>query len=183
LRQDTCFANYSVPHAAQSDVVQSRIIRTCLSRFGTERPLQNQSVKDKARATCIAKYGAGNPSQNHDIGLKQSRAVNTCVVLRHWYSNEDIVCVGSYERLVVEYLNSNRIDYLWQVQTFALPPDESGNRATYRPDLYLPDRNIWVEIKGFFRGDALDKWEWFHANYPNSELWNKQYLQSMEILK
>jgi hypothetical protein len=183
LRQDTCFANYAVPHAAQSDIVQRRIVQTCLSRFGTERPLQSQSIRDKAGATCMARYGVGNPSQNHSIGLRQARAVNSCAVLRHWYSNEDVVCVGSYERLVVEYLNSNRIDYLWQVQTFALPPDMNGNMVTYRPDLYLPDQNIWVEIKGFFRDDALEKWRWFHATYPNSELWNKQHLQSMGLLK
>ena len=30
--------------------------------------------------------------------------------------------------------------------------------------------------------DAREKWDWFHKEYPNSELWNKKKLQNMGIL-
>jgi hypothetical protein len=32
------------------------------------------------------------------------------------------------------------------------------------------------------REDAKEKWEWFHSNYPNSELWNESKLKEMKIL-
>jgi len=75
------------------------------------------------------------------------------------------------------YLNKNKIDFNWQPQVFLMPNDK-----TYTPDFYLPDQNLWIEIKGYFRKDALEKWEWFHKNYFNSELWNKEKLVKMKIL-
>ena len=56
------------------------------------------------------------------------------------------------------------------------------NGKTYRPDLYLPDSDVWIEIKGYFRKDAKIKWDWFHKEHPNSELWNEEKLKEMKIL-
>ena len=53
---------------------------------------------------------------------------------------------------------------------------------TYRPDLYLPAEDKWIEIKGYFRADAEEKWNWFHKEYPNSELWNDEKLRKMKII-
>lgn len=39
-----------------------------------------------------------------------------------------------------------------------------------------------MQIKGFFRGQAQEKCNWFHKKYPNSELWNKEKLKEMGIL-
>jgi hypothetical protein len=63
-----------------------------------------------------------------------------------------------------------------------MPLDKNGKTKTYRPDLYLAEQDKWVEIKGFFRKDAQDKWDWFHSSYANSELWNKPKLIELEIL-
>jgi len=92
-------------------------------------------------------------------------------------TEEEIICVASYEKKVVEYFNKNKIDFNWQVQTFLMP-----NGKTYRPDCYLPDNNKWIEIKGYFRKDAREKWEWFTENYPNSELWDEEVLKKMNII-
>ena len=54
--------------------------------------------------------------------------------------------------------------------------------CVYRPDLYLPEGRLWVEIKGYFRKDAQEKWDWFHREHPNSELWDNKKLKEMEIL-
>ena len=56
------------------------------------------------------------------------------------------------------------------------------NGKTYRPDLYLADSNLWIEIKGYMREGSKIKWEWFHSICPNSELWNKKFLKSMKII-
>jgi len=53
---------------------------------------------------------------------------------------------------------------------------------TYRLDLYLIDEDKYVEIKGYFRKDAQEKWDWFHKTHTNSELWNKKKLKELKIL-
>jgi hypothetical protein len=52
----------------------------------------------------------------------------------------------------------------------------------YYVDAYLPVKNLYVEIKGFFMNDAEEKWEWFHKEYPNSELWDKSKLVQLGII-
>jgi hypothetical protein len=56
------------------------------------------------------------------------------------------------------------------------------NGKTYRPDLYLIDQGVWIEIKGYFRKDAQEKWDWFKSQFPNAELWDKKKLKEMRIL-
>ena len=50
-------------------------------------------------------------------------------------------------------------------------------------DILVVKDNLYIEIKGYFRADALEKWEWFCKEYPNSELWNEKKLKDMRILK
>jgi hypothetical protein len=53
---------------------------------------------------------------------------------------------------------------------------------TYRPDAYLPDRDLWVEIKGYFWQHSGGKWDWFHRDHSNSELWDEAKLKELRIL-
>ena len=151
--------------------------QTNLKKHGVEWALQNKNIKEKRKQNNLTKYGVESPMQNPEIALKVAKAQNNSFILTHWYSHEEIVCVASYEKKTVEYFNKNKIDYNWQVQTFLMP-----NGKTFRPDCYLPDENKWIEIKGYFREDAQEKWEWFHKEYPNSELWDKKKLKEMKIL-
>lgn len=109
--------------------------------------------------------------------IDAARALNNSYILYHWKTGSEIVCVASYEKAVVEYLNKNKINFRWQYKTFVM---SGGN--TYRPDLYLFSTRKWIEIKGYFREKNKKKWKWFHKKYPNSELWDKQKLEQMEIL-
>ena len=49
-------------------------------------------------------------------------------------------------------------------------------------DAVLLDENKWIEIKGYFRDDAKEKWEWFCSKYPSSELWDQKRLKEIGIL-
>lgn len=94
--------------------------------------------------------------------------------------------MGSWESSVIDYLNNNKINYDWQPKTFNIPKEvyltPKGNKATYRPDLFLIDEQKWVEIKGWFRDDSQIKWDWFKSEYPNSELWDQKKLKELRIL-
>lgn len=137
----------------------------------------SQERVEKSRQTCLKKYGVNNPSQNKDIRLKAAKSSNNSYILYHWKTNEELICQGSWERKVIEFLNKNQIDYQWQPQSFTMI-----NNKTYTPDLFLINEGKWIEIKGYFYDDALEKWNWFHQNYPNSELWNEKKLKEMKIL-
>jgi len=115
--------------------------------------------------------------------LRAAKKSNNSYILYHWKTGEEIVCIASYEKAVVESLNNKKENYLWQPETFDTPfKTKMGRTSTYRPDLYLPDLDKWVEIKGLFRGNAKNKWEWFHEEHPNSELWDAKKLKKMGIL-
>lgn len=131
----------------------------------------------KSMKTCLERYGADNAMKVPELAMKSAKKQNNSYTLRHWFSQEDIVCVGSWEKKVVEYFNNNRIDYLWHPQTFTMPDGH-----TYTPDCYLPDRDMWIEIKGYMRPDAEENWKWFQSEYPNSELWDESVLGKKNIL-
>lgn len=135
-----------------------------------------ECAKEKRKNTVLKKYGVENVSQNKEIHKKQCVSMNDSFRLKHWKTGKDVVCRGSFEKLVVEYLNKNKIDFKWQI-IFPMP----DNRK-YIIDLFLKDENKYVEIKGHFWGDSKQKWNWFHEEYPNSELWNMKKLQKMNIL-
>jgi hypothetical protein len=138
---------------------------------------------EKRKQTCFKRYGVGNPNQSLLISKKQARSTNNRYIKFHWKTNEEIVCVGSYEAKTVEYLNKNRIEFEWQPKVFQTPiVTPTGLLATYRPDLFLINEYKWVEIKGNFRKDAQEKWDWFKSEYSNSELWNENRLKEIGIL-
>lgn len=115
--------------------------------------------------------------------LQAAKNSNNSCILFHWKTNEEIVCVASYEKKVIEYLNLNKVNYKWQHKTFNMILS-NGKKTTYRPDLYLVEkRNPWVEIKGYFRDDAKEKWNIFHSTIkPNSQLWDEERLKELKIL-
>mgnify|MGYP001568999844 CR=1 FL=1 len=131
---------------------------------------------DVFQKTCKEKYGVNHPSKVASIAKKQAKNQNNSYVLYHWKTNEEVVCRGSYEKKVIEYLNKNQIDFDFQIP-FDIP---DGRR--YFVDLYLKDQNLWIEVKGYKREKNMKKWDWFHSEYPNSELWDKQKLQQLGIL-
>jgi len=176
-KQDTCLEKYGNICSLHGPEQKEKTKQTNIKRYGFQWPIQNDEIKEKRAKANIDKFGGPSPMCDKDVALKNAKAHNNSHILIHWFSREDIVCVASYERKTVEYFNNSRIDYNWQIQTFLMP-----DGRTFRPDCYLPDQDLWIEIKGYFRDDAQEKWEWFHKEYPNSELWDKKKLKEMKIL-
>ena len=131
----------------------------------------------KSRKTWMANYGVDNPNKDPAIRLKGAKACNNYVTLFHWKTNEEVICQGSYERRVVEYLNRLNIDFRWQVP-FAL-----SDGRTYIVDFYDVSRDVYVEIKGWWRDDARDKHDLFRSDNPGLavEVWDKSTLKELNI--
>jgi len=150
---------------------------TVLNHYGVEYTFQAEEIKEKSRQTSLDHFGVDHPQKNKEISLKSARGRNTSVIKIHWLDTKELVCTASYEPKVVDYFNENKINFIWQGAVFVMP-----DGRTYRPDFYLPDTDTWGEIKGHFWKDAEEKWNWFHAEYPNSELWDKEKLKSLGLL-
>jgi hypothetical protein len=130
--------------------------------------------EEKRVSTCIEKYGHSFPMKNRTIFIKASKSRWRKVILKHWKTNQEIICISSYEFAIVSYLNSNKIDYDWQVK-INLP-----NNLIYFVDLFLKKELKYVEIKGIFWSVLnKEKWELFNSIYPNSEIW---YIDNIKML-
>jgi len=128
----------------------------------------------KIAETMLSRYGVSHNMHKKEFFDKSAKAMNRSFTKIHWRTGESLICVGTYECFIVDYLNDNKIDFKWQTNIFTLP-----DSRTYRPDLYLINENKWVEIKGRFWGDAEEKWDWFHHMMPNSELWSEPKLKDL----
>ena len=173
----TCLEKYGVENPLQNKEIQEKIKKTCLKKYGTKNPLQNKEIREKQKQTCLKNHGVEHHSQKKEISLKAAKTQNNSQILFHWKTNEELICIASYEIKTVEYLNSNKIEYLWQPEVFKL-----SNNTTYRPDLYLINEDKYIEIKGYFREKSKIKWELFQILKPNSELWDKKKLKELKIL-
>jgi hypothetical protein len=145
------------------------------SRWSVKKHTGHPSrIKEKQKATSLKNYGVPYSSQNKNIALKAAKSSSNSQIKFHWKTGEELTCMASFEAFVVDYFNINKIEFEWQSRVFEMP-----DGRTYRPDLYLIKENTWIEIKGWMRKDAQEKWDWFRKEYPNSDLWNERKLKSM----
>jgi hypothetical protein len=66
---------------------------------------------------------------------------------------------SSYEIAFAKWCDKNKI--MWQFEPKAFDLGE----MTYRPDFYLPEFNLWIEVKGWWRDDAKNKFDLFKQKY------------------
>lgn len=95
---------------------------------------------------------------------------------RRWYNN---ICFrSSWEILFAQFLDLSGIKYKYESKTFDL-----GN-TTYTPDFYLPEFDLYIEIKGWWRDNAKKKFKIFKKNYSdkNIKIFMKKELQEMGII-
>lgn len=141
----------------------------------------------KMEETNLRKYGVKYVAQVAEFALRAADKQRKIVQRAHWKTNEKLLCQGGWETAVVDFLNFKRIEFLWQPKVFDIPLDimrtPKGNQVTYRPDLFLIEDDLWVEIKGYFREDAMRKWSWFSESYPNSKLWDFSILKNLGVFE
>lgn len=124
----------------------------------------------------IDRLKARTPEQLYEHYVKAAKTANRSYIRYHWKTNQELVCRGSWEPKVVDYLNEKNINFNWQI------PINLPNGRLYIVDLYLPDQDIWVEIKGYSRESFQKKWIVFQEMYPNSVIWDKDILVQMGVL-
>ena len=138
---------------------------------------------DGRRRLSESKRGKNNPNYGKPMPEEQRRRISESmrgengpmygkpaphikrIVFEH-PDGERILMRSSYEIRVAELLTTLNIK--WDYEPIAFPLNGTG--TTYRPDFYLPDYNMWWEVKGWMRPASRDKLRQFFIQYPNEEL-------------
>ena len=71
---------------------------------------------------------------------------------------------SSYEVVYAKYLDRKRVEWQYEPIHFDL-----GNK-TYTPDFYLPKKNLYIEIKGYWYERAIKKFRRFKKLYPQIKI-------------
>lgn len=92
----------------------------------------------------------------------------------------DITVDGSWELSVAKYLDNK--NYNWKRNTDRFKYINLNNQESfYKPDFYLIDEDIYLEIKGYETN--LDRCKW--KQFPNNKkliIWKKKNLKDLGIL-
>ena len=163
--------------------VDAKRKRTNLLRHGVEFPAQSHTIYAKVIATNINKYGVSNPMQNSSVFMKNKRLQKRSFVVKHWKTDEDLLCTARWEKAFVDWMNYHQYEFVWQ-RPYKLP-----NGSTYFVDAYVstgPLANNWIEIKGFWyrKSKTVSEQKWLTLNTlePNSLLLQQKELNALGVL-
>lgn len=132
------------------------------------------------KKTLMMKYGVSHQMHIKDVYEKVELSTHHVTKLAHWKTGQILICRASYEVAFINWCNSNQIDFDWQIM------HKMPDGRAYYVDAYIKSgkfSDLWIEIKGYHRGDSLEKWEWFHSNHKNSQIWFKKDLIDKGIIK
>jgi len=85
---------------------------------------------------------------------------------------------STWESNFAKWLDKNNIKWLYESKTFKL------DNGTYTPDFYLPEFNLWIEVKGYWRDNAKVKFELFKQKYCGEriKILGRQELKILKII-
>lgn len=151
----------------------------CVCECGKEVLVNTGSLQSGNSMSCGCLNIEKIIERNHDPALimkRQLKASDNYIVI-HWKTQQVLQCRGFWEKSVIGWLNNNKIDFDWQIP-FKLP-----DGRTYIIDFFDKLRNTYVEIKGWWRDDAKEKFDLFKNTNPDLiiEIWGKAELLSKNI--
>jgi hypothetical protein len=139
------------------------------------RKFFNFSIRDKENNS---NYRHGKTYNNHCVdcnallGNYRSKRCKSCSRKGklHWsygkipnhgtrIKYKEILFRSSYEVKYAQYLDQHNTKWLYESKTFDL------GDTTYTPDFYLPETDTYIEIKGYWRQDAKEKFILFKRIY------------------
>ena len=87
-----------------------------------------------------------------------------------WYTVNGQRVQGTLERRYAEQLTRRGIAWVAHHKPTFVWLDDQDKAHWYKPDFYLPDSDTYIEIKGFWTPENLDKMDRVYAQNPNIRL-------------
>lgn len=136
-------------------------------------------VKQNGHIGCVGLKGAESTSANILVREKISKTMSLLYAYprgwakRGWYRG--IWCDSSWELAFVLYCFDNNINFIRNKDSF--PYTWDGYTHNYTPDFYLPDQDMYIEIKGQYTEKEQAKIEQF-----SKSITVYQYTEMLPIL-
>lgn len=125
--------------------------------------LKNSEFKEKMKQSCNTPewLEAHSGKNNINYGKQANHSKKIFIHLTPFQGERKM---HRWEHLYATYLDFNNIKYYYESIYYEL--NINGKDTTYTPDFYLSEYNEFIEIKGWWRGDALIKSIEFEQNLP-----------------
>ena len=95
---------------------------------------------------------SSNGGFRKNAGRCKGEYFNNLIGERYWLQ-------GSWEKLVAQFMNSKKIHWIKNSKSF--PYFFDNKNRLYYPDFYLPDLDVYIEVKGYQTDKDLSKWKQF----------------------
>ena len=166
----------AISEAAKISMTEERRMRMSLAWQADNNPMRNPSVAAKTAKSMTGKF-VGKKSPRYGIAPSPKTGRGKGAYFNH-PNGKQVWLRSSYEVRFAEVIT--KLDMLWDYECKSF---EIGDLGTYRPDFYLPNQDLWIEVKGYMQPKAKSKIERFIQLYPNEQLkivWMKdiEYLES-----
>jgi G:T-mismatch repair DNA endonuclease (very short patch repair protein) len=177
LYKSTVMERYGVDNVSGAQIVKDKKEQTNINRHGVNNPFQREEIKEKSKSTMLRKYGVTNPIHMPRAGKMQGR-------------------LSKPHKKVSDALLENKIEHT-NDQPGLFPKFNKEKNRNYGPipDIFIPDKNIVVEIFGdywhmnpifykatdvvkFFQGyrSGKDTWENDRKRIQHIKLFNTKVL-------
>lgn len=77
----------------------------------------------------------------------------------------DVIPRSGWEANTLRVLNLHQIKYQFEPKEFEFPVTVDGRKHLYIPDIYLPNTNEYIEVKGYLDGRGRNKLRKFKKHY------------------
>lgn len=125
----------------------------------TVTPEALEKRKTKQRETKI-KNGTLNPNENSLNPYSRAKSGKRKDL-------ENIFFRSAWEANIARLLNFKKIKWLYEPKTFYF---NNAKVVSYTPDFYLPELDIWIEVKGWFDEKSKQKMLAFKNEYQNEKI-------------
>jgi hypothetical protein len=150
---------------SRPDVIEKNRLRMI-----TTNPMKNPDVVNKCIQTRsdpeYRKAHSGINSPCHGRKPPKGSGIGNGSYYIDPVSGKRIWMYSTYEIKFANYLSRTGIIWEYAPKAFEL----SLINSSYRPDFYLPDLNMWIEVKGFWWFVSIEKMKLFNKIYSTENL-------------
>lgn len=173
----------------QADLAAGKVVKeysnqyTKAKKLGLEVPRQSLETREKLRKIRLGTKHSEKTKQKISEGVQKAVKRNpeayrgskdTKHVRRIEYNGHTLI--GQWELKVAKYLDSQNIKWINTISGFEY--EWQGKEHKYFPDFYLPDFNLYLEVKGYqFQPDRdIQKW----SRVPNLKVLRRSDIQDIQ---